>query len=66
MKHIGKIVALLVLGVASFLSVSCANMDAGSLSNALGTAADNVTNSTASSVLGSASSVVGSTQPDQQ
>ena len=59
MKSIGKVIALLVLGVLSLLSVSCENMDAGSVSNALGTLSNNVTNSHASSALSTASDVVG-------
>ena len=55
MQSIGKIIALVVLGVLCFLSVSCENMDAGTVSNALGTLSNSVTNSTASSALSTAS-----------
>jgi hypothetical protein len=60
MQSIGKIIALAVLGVVCFLSVSCENMDAGTVSNALGTLSNSVTNSNASAALSTASDVAGS------
>ena len=66
MKKLAKTIALLVLGASAFLSVGCENMDAGAVSNVLSTASDHVTNSHASSALGTTSSVIDSTQPSDQ
>lgn len=66
MRILAKVVALSVLGAASLLSVSCENMDAGSVSNALGTISNNVSNSHVSSALDTTSTVIDSTQPSEQ
>ncbi len=59
MQSIGKIIALVVLGALCLLSVSCENMDAGAVSNALGTLSNSVTNSNASAALSTASDITG-------
>ena len=63
MQILAKAIALSVLGAVSFLSVGCESMDAGSVSNALGTISNNVSNSHVSSALDTTSSVIDSTQP---
>jgi hypothetical protein len=64
MKTFAKVIALSVLGASALLSVGCENMDAGAVSNALGTISNNVSNSHVSSALDTTSSVIDSTQPN--
>ncbi len=66
MRTLVRTFALLVLGAAGFLSVSCESMDAGAVSNVLGTVSDNVTNSKVSSAADTANTVLSSQQKDDQ